>query len=78
MKPWKDMTEEEINENKQKQCRFCTYAKYLCRTSPKEESAHNMYCGFTEDTGRMRICSPINCVEFKRKTGKRKKVHIKL
>lgn len=73
MKEWEDLTAKEIDELKQKQCRRCEYARFLCGQDSKSTSVHNMYCGFTEITGRIRMCSPINCIEFKKKRKRRKK-----
>lgn len=73
MKAWEDLTAAEIDELKQKQCRYCEYSRFLCGQDKKTTSVHNMYCGFTEETGRVRWCSPVDCVEFKRRTRKRRK-----
>lgn len=57
MKPWGEMTPEEINQNIQKQCRYCMY---------RSRNGSYFYCDyFFVNDETLRNCSPINCEKFK-------------
>jgi hypothetical protein len=69
-KKWKDMTEQEINQLKRKQCSSCAYFMSIKR------GATLAMCNYIELTGSSRGCSPLECKEkgkYKAKAGRRKK-----
>lgn len=60
-KPWKEMTEREINKLKINQCSKCTYLS----GNPKSRQTvfGNRTCDYIAIEGHCRGCSPLECVK---------------
>lgn len=58
-KAWSEMTERQINELKEKQCRKCIYF-----TKSQTSSVVSGICEYLAIEGRRRGCSPLDCVEL--------------
>ena len=73
-KPWKDMSEKEINDLKRMQCVKC---QYLSRAGANtDRTAAALTCDYIAVHGHSRGCDPRDCVEngvFKKRKGARRK-----
>lgn len=70
-KPWSEVTESEINAVIRKDGSKCRYSAASCTGM--------ITCSYILITGHMRPCRPGECREnkvFRRKTGKRYRIHI--
>lgn len=68
MKPWEQMTEEEIRKIKREKCKFCRYSS----SKSARSSAYNITCAYIEKTGHSRGCRPDMCDKFERRRRKKK------
>ena len=57
-KAWSEMTERQVNELKEKQCRKCAYF-----TESQTSSVVSGICEYLAMEGHRRGCSPLDCVE---------------
>lgn len=69
MKPWRQMTEEDIRKIKKEKCKFC---KYSSRNSADATSEYNITCAYIDKTGHSRGCRPDMCDKFERRRRKKK------
>lgn len=74
-KPWRDMSEKEINDLKRRQCVKC---QYLSRAGAKTDrtAVALLTCDYIAVHGHTRGCDPRDCVEkgvFKKRKGTRRK-----
>lgn len=73
-KPWKDMSEKEINDLKRRQCVKC---QYLSRAGVNaDRTVACLTCDYIAVHGHTRGCDPRDCVKkgvFKKKKGARRK-----
>ena len=73
-KPWKDMSEKEINDLKRRQCVKC---QYLSRAGVNmDRTVAALTCDYIAVHGHSRGCDPRDCVEkgvFKKRKGARRK-----
>lgn len=58
-KLWSEMTERQVNELKEKQCRKCVYF-----TKSQTSSVVSGICEYLAIEGHRRGCSPLDCVEL--------------
>ena len=69
-KPWRNMTEKEIQKIKNKYCTKCVYYA-------NENNIRSIYCDYINKEGKRRPCRPGECKEkgvFKAKSKRRKTV----
>lgn len=74
-KPWKDMSEKEINDLKRRQCVKCQYL-YRAGANTDRTAVAQLTCDYIAVHGRTRGCDPRDCVEkgvFKKRKGARRK-----
>ena len=57
-KLWSEMTERQVNELKEKQCRKCVYF-----AKSQTSSVASSTCEYLAIEGHRRGCSPLDCVE---------------
>ena len=77
MKPWREVTESEINAVIRRDCRQCRYS--AASVTGSRNGNLKITCNYILHTGRKRPCRPGECREnkvFRRKTGKRYRIHI--
>lgn len=78
MKPWSEVTNDEINKVIMRDCRKCRYSAASVTGSKKGNT--KITCSYILIAGHMRPCRPGQCREsgiFKKKTGKRYSIRIK-
>lgn len=63
-KRWRDVKNKEINQQKKNYCLYCEYSSTI---------GSGVVCDYIGKTGKRRGCSPIGCVKFERRKGRRKK-----
>lgn len=56
---WRDLTEDEVNKFKRKQCQYCYY---FSETTKKDRVSAGV-CNFSAIMGYSRFCSPLECKE---------------
>lgn len=64
LKPWGEMTVEEINKNIQERCKYCMY---------RSRDSGYTYCDYFFVTGELRKCSPFNCEKYKEDAQRKRK-----
>ena len=73
-KPWKDMSEKEVNDLKRRQCVKCQYLSKARVNTDRTVAA--LTCDYIAVHGHTRGCDPRDCVEkgvFKKRKGARRK-----
>ena len=75
MKRWKDVKNKEINQQKKNYCLYCKYSSTMGSSGSKGNvnEFNGVICDYIGKTGKRRGCSPIGCVKFERRKGRRKK-----
>ena len=63
---WASYTEEEICNDKKKNCVRCRYRGYTGNITRGSHALKNLICDYLAITGHARGCSPINCEKFEK------------
>ena len=66
MKPWREMTQAEINKTKREKCQHCIYSRKITTTVCKS-SLNNIICYYIAITHNRRGCRPDECDKFERR-----------
>ena len=74
-KRWKDVTNKEINQQKKNYCLNCRYSITMGSSGSKGNinEFNGVVCDYIGKTGKRRGCSPIGCVKFERRKGRKSK-----
>lgn len=69
-KPWKEMTDAEIDEIKRKKCQFCVYS---IKFGAYDKRFRCIMCNYCSKEGHSRGCRPDECDKYKPRLRRRRK-----